>query len=206
MADEPLEETPTEEPETSVLPSGETPGEEPEVPAEEPQKPQEPQIPLSRLREERSRVKELQKEIETLKEGTRSVPPEDKESKEKDARDYLRRMTQEVLDEREVKNRKEEQKENEEYQGMLDEFKTLDSSFDEKKFNELVIKYKPEDEDAAWNLWQDFKTNPSPSSVPKPKIPSSKTTTDNEIPKEYNDSGKTMWEILEEAKEEKGLK
>ena len=67
MADEPLEETPTEEPETSVLPSGETQGEEPEVPAEEPQKPQEPQIPLSRLREERSRVKELQKEIETLK-------------------------------------------------------------------------------------------------------------------------------------------
>lgn len=195
-------ETPEEESSTSETEEVQT-----EKKTEEETKKEEPKVPLSRLREERKKRKELEDKLR-VQEQDKSKPKSQDRSSEDEAEAYLRKLTEKVLDEREKVKAEIETKEDKAYKDMLDEFQDLDQDFDKKKFGKMVEKYKPKDEDAAWQLWQDLKGKPS-ESKPKPKLPSGqKTTDDTKETKGLTKEEKKMpvWEVVSRALKERGVK
>lgn len=208
MADEEIkaEEKPETPPESSTEETG---AEDKKETGEETDKTsEEPRVPLSRLRKLNDKIKDLEKELRSRGGKEPSMPSSG--SEEEKAENYLEALTERVIEKREKARADIKKKEDEAFETMLDSFAETDKDFDRKKFVELVEKYKPADEDAAWNLWKDFKKGVKSSDnnlQVKPKMPIGKKTTDEVPPKDYSsDKDKPLWQILEEAKKEHGIK
>ena len=204
------EETPEETPEEEQETSEEIPEKEKETPEKQKPTSKEKQL-FERFQKEKKLRLKAEGKLRDKKDSPKLPIQEEKDEKsaEKDAEDYLRRLTNKVLDERDKAKKEAEEKKDEVYQQMLDNFLELDEDFDEKKFSKLVKKYKPEDEDAAWAIWQDFKDKPDKTETKsKPKLPKGKQTIDEDKTTKYeskNDRKTPLWKLLTKAKKEHGI-
>jgi len=163
---------------------------------------------LARAKRAEKKLRET-KETRTPQEVPKPIPSKDSRSAEDEAKAYLRRITEEVLADKDAEIKAKEKEEDEKYQVMLDDFADTDPDFDPVKFGKLVEKYKPADEDASWKLWEDLGKKPLSSSKEKPKLPQGKKTTD-EVKKdlftEKEITGTRMDSLVEKAKGKFGIK
>ncbi len=198
----PEEETPEEE--ASPSETTEEEKETPEKPAEEEHSPEEKKL-HARLVKQQKKNRELIKQLREKDKTQAATPANDEKSTENSAEKYLSDLLDKKLEQREQREQAVEKAEDNDYQEMLDEFTDLDPNFDEKKFSQMVVKYKPSDRDAAWELWQNLKDSASPSKE-KPKMPSGNKTTDEVKTKQYiPGKGKKVHQVLAEAIKEHGL-
>ena len=186
MADEKIEETevPKEEtPEEPETPEPETP-EEPSTP-EPGEEPEEPKIPLSRLRKEADKRKELEEKLQEVQE---KEIPEDK------------KKIWEAMDERQKLQEEKALKAEKDEEEKLDELEEIHGDFDRKKFKEFLDEYPAYDGKGGIDYHKSYKFFERVGSTPEPpkkKTPSSQRTTDVPKKEPYDVSKKSMWEIIE---------
>lgn len=173
---------------------------EQEVKVEKP----EPTIPLSRLREETQKRKAAEKALEAKNNYKEGVDRPVVDNQQKSAEEYLKSLVEKTLTEREQTISEQNKKDLEVYNEMLDNFASFDPEFDKEQFGKLVVKYQPGSEDAAWQLWQDFKERKTPkvNDKPKPKMPDGIRAKDELSSQEKykDDKKKTLWQVVDDAK------
>jgi len=174
-----------------------------ETPTEEPS-PAEKTVPYSRFKEVNEKAKELEQKLETAKTST---TPQAK-TKEEQAEEYLSKLTEKALDKREAAQKAAQAKEKKEFNAEVDDLLSVHTDVKKDEFLKFMEengdKYGVKSVKGAMSLYKDLvvlKKNTAEetkdSLSKKPGLPKSEG-----IPgsgKTYDDKGKTLEQIKEEA-------
>ena len=174
-----------------------------ETPTEEPS-PAEKTVPYSRFKEVNEKAKELEQKLETAKTST---TPQAK-TKEEQAEEYLSKLTEKALDKREAAQKAAQAKEKKEFNSEVDDILSVHTDVKKDEFLKFMEengdKYGVKSVKGAMSLYKDLvvlKKNTAEetkdSLSKKPGLPKSEG-----IPgsgKTYDDKGKTLEQIKEEA-------
>lgn len=193
------------------MPTGETPIIEDDEVEETPGEPSTPEqtVPISRFNEVYKKTKELEQEVGTLKsKGGEQLTPE--QQKERQAEEYLSKLTEKVLERRESAKKEAEAKEQKEFEGEVDDVLAIHTDvprdeflkFIEKKSDEYGIKSVK----GAMKLYKDLGKLKSETEdevkenfTRKPNLPKSEGTS---FKPPADDSGKTYEQIQQEIERE----
>lgn len=203
VKDEPGEETPG----SGTTPEEKEPGEEPkEEPAKEEEKkeePEEPRVPLSRFREVTKQVKELREQL-----GSREPKsPATDEDKQQEAVDRLLESKLEgILAKRESQQAQREANDAAELVELMDIY----GNFDVDKVLDIKEEFQStgtslSNEGALKVLFERQKAGAAPSSE-KPKVPQPQSSAPATPPKTADVAGKSLDQVVAEAKRDFGLK
>ncbi len=167
-------------------------------------------IPESRFNEVYGKMKTLEREIGTLKEGKRDGTLSEDQQKELQAKEYLKGLLKETLSEQERTKQEQEQQEVREFKDKVETVLAIHT--DVKKDDFLKFLEEEGDDyasvDAAMKVYKglsetakDASEKAKQSISKKPKLPSSEGT-GGSVDYAESDKGKTMWQIAQEAARE----
>lgn len=167
-------------------------------------------IPESRFNEVYGKMKTLEREIGTLKEGKRDGTLTEDQQRELQAKEYLKGLLKETLSEQERTKQEQEQQEAREFKDKVDSILAIHT--DVKKDDFLKFLEEEGDDyasvDAAMKVYKRFSETAKDASEKakqsiskKPKLPSSEGT-GGSVDYAESDKGKTMWQIAQEAARE----
>ena len=182
-----------EEQDVNVEDSNETPTEE--------SSPAEKTVPYSRFKEVNEKAKELEQQLETTK-------PQTAKTKEEQAEEYLSKLTEKAIEKREAAQKAAQAKEKKEFNAEVDDLLSVHTDVKKDEFLKFMEengdKYGVKSVKGAMSLYKDLvvlKKNTAEetkdSLSKKPGLPKSEG-----IPgsgKTYDDKGKTLEQIKEEA-------
>lgn len=168
-------------------------------------------IPESRFKEVYGKMKDLEREIGTLKEGKREGTLTEDQQKELQAKEYLKGLLKETLSEQERTKQEQEQQELKEFKDKVETVLSIHT--DVKKDDFLKFLEEEGDDyasvDAAMKVYKrlsetakDASEKAKQSISKKPKLPSSEGTSGGSIDYAEADKGKSMWQIAQEAAKE----
>lgn len=188
------------------IPEEETLEEKPEVPAEEPQEPpKERTVPLSALKEARAELKTMREELKELRVAKPEPVAEDEATRQAEA--WFQRNYEKVRTQEEARKEEEEAKALSEFDEEAESLKEIYDDFDTDKVVEFANQYKLDDLESAYKLWK-VAGSPKGTPAPKPKLPSGAKTSDalQGGEKKADVAGKSLWQIVQEAKKDFSLK
>ena len=162
--------------------------------------PAEKTVPYSRFKEKNEKVKELEQQLETTK-------PQAK-TKEEQAEEYLEKLTNKAIEKREKAQKATEAKEKKEFNSEVDDLLAVHTDVKKPEFLKFIEdngdKYGIKSVKGAMSLYKDLvvlKKNTAEeakdSLSAKPKMPKSEGIPGST--KKYDDSGKSLEQIKEEA-------
>jgi predicted RND superfamily exporter protein len=161
-------------------------------PGEAPSAPEggvEQQVPLSRLREEIQKRKEVEAKLQAL-------PQAGQPDKKTEVRQLLEQI--------EADKQREEREAKEKFNNELAELKKIDPSLDDDAFQNIVTKYGFASTDKAFQFYQDLKKGQTPAI--KPKLPVAPQTGDKVIEEEFDTSkAKNAYEAVKIGLKKFGL-
>jgi len=167
-------------------------------------------VPYERFKEVNDKVKSLTEEISTIKNQAETQPggltPKQKE--EIEAKEYLKGLVKDTLSEFEKTKASEEEQEIANFQKELNNVLELNSSVDRKEFEKFLEneadEYGVETVSGAMKIYKKLnettlkaKESAKNELSKKPKMPSSDGSGVGEV---HNDTGKSLYQIAEEAK------
>ncbi len=194
------------------MPTGEPPNIDDEV-EETPGEPSTPEqtVPISRFNEVYKKTKELEQEVDTLKSkgGEEQLTPE--QQKERQAEEYLSKLTEKVLERRETARKEAEEKEQKEFENEVDDILAIHTDVSRDEFLKFIETksndYGVKSVKGAMKLYKDLGKLKSETEdevkenfTKKPNLPKSEGTSSLKTP--ADDSGKTYEQIQEEIERE----
>lgn len=190
------------------MPTGEAPNEEyvkdvntEETPTEEPSAPE--PVPYDRFKKVNDEKKELEQKLEDAKATTPPV-----QTKEQQAEEYLNKLTDKAIERREKSQKETEVKEQKEFDSEVDDLLTVHTDVKKDEFLKFIEdngdKYGIKSVKGAMSLYKDLVVlrkntaeEAKDSLSKKPGLPKSEGIPGST--KEYDDKGKTLEQIKEEA-------
>jgi len=169
----------------------------------------EKEVPYSRFKEVNDQLKSLKTEITKLTQKEIRTELSDTEKKDLDAKQYLKGLLEEVMNERESKTTQVEQAELAKFNQDVDEVLELNPDIKRDDFlkfiEEKADKYGVDSIKGAMLLYKDFnqtvegtKQSVKKELASRPKFPTSEGVSIAKV----DDSGKSIWQIAAEAARE----
>ena len=195
------------------MPTGELPNiddeveETPEVESSTPEQ----TVPISRFNEVYKKTKDLEQEIGTLKTKGSEEQLTPEQQKERQAEDYLSKLTEKVLEKRETAKKEAEAKEQREFEGEVDDILAVHTDVPRDEFLKFIEKksdeYGVKSVKGAMKLYKDLGKLKSETEEEtkenlsrKPNLPKSEGTSSLKTP--ADDSGKSYEQIQQEVERE----
>src|SRR3990167_8432256 len=185
--------------------------EETEKPEETPKEPekkeevQKPPVPYDRFDELNKELKETRQEIQDLRSKGKEEGLSEEEKSELKAKEYIEKTAREAYQKMAAEDVARETELEASIAEEIKFYNSIDKDFTEKVAEEIGNKYgtdkNPIPVEIAYNIFQNEKNLKSQILVSKPKLPTPIRSTDNlEIKENEADKGKSLWQVVEDAK------